>query len=97
MSDNTPTNLVITNVRSVAEMSYSDVTDPSTSGGLSAEDLPPLELNKCLHMSIERYLNLLKGFQEGKVEQDVRLTAIKSKKVMAEVFKKFYIDNTSSE
>ena len=92
MSDNTPTNLVITNVRSVAEMSYSDVTDPD-----SVEDLPPLELNKCLHMSIERYLNLLKGFQEGKVEQDVRLTAIKSKKVMAEVFKKFYIDNTSSE
>ena len=84
-------------------MSSSDVTDPSTSGGLSVEDLPPLELNKHLHVSIECYPNLLKHFQDGKVkikkqvEQDVRLTAIKCKKVTAEVFKKFYIDNTSSE
>ena len=64
VSDNTPSNLVITNVRSVAAMSSSD---PSTSGGLSAEDLPPLELNKHLHVSIECYPNLLKCFQEGKV------------------------------
>ena len=81
-------------------MSSSDVTDPSTSGGLSAEDLPPLELNKCLHVSIEHYPNLLKCFQEGKVrikkelDQDVRLTAIKCEKVTAEVFSKFCIDNT---
>ena len=73
-------------------------SDASTSGGLSAEDLPPLELNKHLHISIECYPNLLKRFQEGKVrikkavDQDVRLTAIKSKKVSAEVFSKFYID-----
>ena len=100
VSDNTASNLVITNVRSVGVMSSSEV---SSSGGLSAEDLPPLELNKCLHVSIEHYPNLLKRFQEGKVrikkllDQDVRLTAIKSKKVSAEVFSKFYIDNTSCE
>ena len=100
VSDNTASNLVITNVRSVGVMSSSEV---SRSGGLSAEDMPPLELNKCLHVSIECYPNLLKHFQEGKVrikkplDQDVRLTAIKSKKVSAEVFSKFYIDNTSSE
>ena len=99
VSDNTPSNLVITNVRSVGVMSSSEL---SRSGGLSAEDMP-LELNKCLHVSIERYPNLLKRFQEGKVrikkllDQDVRLTAIKSKKVSAEVFSKFYIDNTSCE
>ena len=78
-------------------------SEASTSGGLSVEDLPPLELNKHLHISIEHYPNLLKHFQEGKVrikkavDQDVRLTAIKSKKVSAEVFSKFYIDNTSCE
>ena len=94
VSDNTASNLVITNVRSVGVMSSSEV---SSSGGLSAEDLPPLELNKHLHVSIERYPNLLKCFQEGKVrikellDQDVRLTAIKSKKVSAEVFSKFYM------
>ena len=64
VSDNTASNLVITNVRSVGEMSSSEV---SRSGGLSAEDLPPFELNKCLHVSIECYPNLLKRFQEGKV------------------------------
>ena len=100
VSDNTASNLVITNVRSVGVMSSSEV---SRSGGLSAEDMPPLELNKHLHVSIECYPNLLKHFQEGKVrikkllDQDVRLTAIKSKKVSAEVFSKFYIDNTSCE
>ena len=99
VSDNTASNLVITNVRSVGVMSSSEV---SGSGGLSAEDLPPLELNKWLHVSIEQYPNL-KCFQEGKVkikklpEQDVRLTAIKTKKVLAEVFSKFYIENTSCE
>ena len=99
-SDNTASNLVITNVRSVAVMSSSEVC---TSGGLSVEDLPPLELNKRLHVSIQRYPNLLKRFHEGKVRikeplgQDVRLTAIKSKKVSTEVFSKFYIDNTSCE
>ena len=63
VSDNTASNLVITNVRSVGVMSSSEV---SGSGGLSAEDLPPLELNKWLHVSIEQYPNLLKCFQEGK-------------------------------
>ena len=78
-------------------------SDASTSGGLSVEDLPPLELNKCLHVSIEHYPNLLKHFQVGKVrikkavDQDLRLTAIKSKRVSAEVFSTFYIDNTSCE
>ena len=49
------------------------------------------------------YPNLLKCFGEGKVkikkalDQDVKLTAIKSKKVSAEVFSKFYIDKTSCE
>ena len=83
---------MITNVRSVAEMSSSELTNPSKLGGVSAEDLPNLELNKCLHVSIECYPNLLKLFKEGKVRikkecaQDVSLTAIKCKKVMAEIF-----------
>ena len=99
VSDNTSSGLVITNVRSVAEMSSSEQTNPSKSGGISAEDLPPLELNKCLHVSIEHYPNLLKHLEEGKVRikkectQDVRLTAINCKKVTAEVFSKFYNDN----
>ena len=63
--DNTPSSLVITNVRCIGAMSSSDV---STSGGFSVEDLPPLELNKRLHISIECYPNLLKHFEEGKLE-----------------------------
>ena len=103
VSAGTASNLVITNVRSFADISSPEVTYPSPSGGLSAEDLPPLELNKRLHVSIERYPNLLKRFQEGKVkirkeiEQDVRLTAIKSKKVTSEVFSKFLNDTPSAE
>ena len=54
-------------------------------------------------MAIECYPNLLKHFQEGKVKiknthpQDVRLTAIKTKKVTSEVFLKFYSDTTAHE
>ena len=58
---------MITNVRSVSEISISEVPEISQSGGQSAEDLPPLELNKCLHVAIEHYSNLLKCFEEGKV------------------------------
>ena len=103
VSDNAQSDLVITNVRSVSEMSSSEVPETSQSGGQSAEDLPSLELNKCLHVTIECYPNLLKHFDEGKVRikkphpQDVRLTAIKTKKVTSEVFEKFYLDITSRE
>ena len=103
VSDNTTSGLVITNVRSISEISSSEVPNPSKSGRMSAEDLPPLELKKCLHVSIERYPNLLKRFEEGKVRirkergQDVRLTAIKSKKVTPEVFGKFYTDQKEYE
>ena len=84
-------------------MSSSEVPETSQSGGQSAKDLPPLELNKRLHVTIEHYPNLLKHFEEGKVRikkphpQDVRLTAIRTKKVTSEVFEKFYKDTTSHE
>ena len=71
VSDNTASNLVITNVRSVGVMSLSEV---SRSGGLSAEDMPPLELNKHLHVSIECYPNLLKHSKRGKLELRNHLT-----------------------
>ena len=38
--------------------------------GLSAEELPPIELSKRLIVDIERYPNLQKRFQEGKVAQN---------------------------
>ena len=60
VSHNTPSGLVITNVRSIGQMSSSEVPNPSKSGGMSVEDLPPLELKKRLHVSIECYPNLLK-------------------------------------
>ena len=100
MSDSVQSQLVITNICSVSEISSPEVPEI---GGQSAEDLPPLELNKRLHVAIERYPNLLKRFQEGKVRiknprpQDVRLTAIKTKKVTSEVFQKFYSDTTARE
>ena len=84
-------------------MSSSEVPDTSQSGGQSAEHLPPLKLNKCLHVAIKHYPNLLKCFEEGKVRikkerpQDIRLTAIKTKKVTSEVFEKFYLDTTCHE
>ena len=100
MSDSVQSQLVITNVCSVSQISSPEVPEI---GGQSAEDLPPLELNKQLHVAIECYPNLLKCFQEGKVKiknthpQDVRLTAIKTKKVTSEVFQKFYSDTTAHE
>ena len=100
VTDSVQSQLVITNVRSVSEVSNPQVPEI---GGQSAEDLPPLELNKRLHVAIERYPNLLKRFQEGKVKiknprpQDVRLKAIKTKKVTSEVFEKFYSDTTARE
>ena len=80
-------------------MSSSEQTNPSKSGECQLRTYRLLELNKHLHVSIEHYPNLLKHFEEGKVRikkkcaQDVRLSAIKCKKVMAEVFSKFYSDN----
>ena len=100
VSDSVQSQLVITNVHSVSEIASPELPEI---GGQSAEDLPPLELNKRLHVAIECYPNLLKRFQEEKVRiknprpQDVRLTAIKTKKVTSEVFKKFYLDTTSCE
>ena len=100
VSDSVQSQLVITNVCSVSQISSPEVPEI---GGQSAEDLPPLELNKRLHVAIEHYPNLLKRFQEGKVKikntypQDVRLTAIKNKKVTSEVFQMFYSDTTAHE
>ena len=54
VSDNTVSNLVITNVRSVGVMSSSEV---SASGGLSAEDLPPLEVKQvatCINRAVSQ-------------------------------------------
>ena len=103
VSDNAQSQLVITNVHSVSEISSSEAPEISQSGGQSAEDLPPLELNKHIHVAIQHYPSLLKHFEEGKVRiknpcpQDVRLTAIKTKKVTSEVFEKFYSDTTARE
>ena len=67
---------------------------------MSAEDLPPLELSRRLHVRVEKYVNLLKRYQEGNVrekalrDQDVRLTEIKERTVTLENFQNFYKDKS---
>ena len=96
------TQLKITSVISLAGELPSDGTFDKSSGqvhsAMSAEDLPPLELSWRLHVSVEKYVNLLKRFQEGNVrekpmhEQDVRLTNIKEKTISLEKCQEFYKD-----
>ena len=84
-----------------------DNTDPnqtnkkgtSQGGGMSAANMPPLELKRHLMVDCERYVNLLKRFQEGKVHvkkvksPEERLTNIKQKSIPLSLFEKFYSQN----
>ena len=75
---------------------------PKPKGGCSAADMPPLEFQKRLVVSIEKYPNLLKRFQEGKVKvyvsrtEDERLTTIKEKVISKVAFNK-YLSETVHE
>ena len=72
--------------------------DISQGGGMSAANMAPLELNRHLVVDCERYVNLLKCFQEGKVHvkavksTEERLTHIKTKIIPLSLFEKFYTD-----
>ena len=97
------TQLKIISVRSLVADIPNQGTLEKSSGevhcGMSAEHLAPLELSRRLHVNVEKYVNLLKRYQEGNVkvkpvrEQDVRLTNIKEKKIPLEKFQEFYKDN----
>ena len=72
-------------------------------GGMSAADMPPLELNRHLMVDCERYVNLLKHFQEGKVHvkqiktPEERLTNIKQKSIPLSLFEKFYTESQKAD
>ena len=97
------TQLKIISVRSLVADNTNQGTLDKSSGevhcGMSAEHLAPLELSQRLHVNVEKYVNLLKRYQEGNVkvkpvrEQDVRLTNIKEQKIPFDKFQKFYKDN----
>ena len=94
------TQLKITSVRSLADDLPNEGSLDKSSGqvhsGMSAEEMPPLELSRRLHVNVEKYVNLLKRYQEGSVkikpirEQDARLTNIKEKNIGFEKFQEFY-------
>ena len=69
---------------------------PQAKGGCSAADMPPLEFKKRLVVNIEKYPNLLKRFQEGKVKvyvsrtEDERLNTIKEKVISKVAFKHYF-------
>ena len=75
----------------------------SEGGGMSAANMPPLELKRHLMVDCEWYVNLLKRFQEGKVHvktiksTEERLTNIKNKIVPLSIFEKFYTENQKSD
>ena len=75
---------------------------PKAKGGCSAADMPPLEFKKRLVVDIEKYPNLLKRFQEGKVKvyvsrtEDERLNTIKEKVISKVAFEK-YLSETVHE
>ena len=84
------TQLKITSIRSLVNDLPNEYSLKKSSTevlvGMSASELPPLELNKRLHVNVKKYVNLLKRYQEGSVkvkplhEQNVRLTNIKERK-----------------
>ena len=104
VEDTTP--LKITSVRSLADDIPNERSLEKSSTevlvGMSAAELPPLELNKRLHVHVKKYVNLLKRYQEGSVqvkplrEQNVRLTNIKEKNIGIEKFKEFYKEKGES-
>ena len=70
---------------------------------MSTANMPPLELNRHLMVDCERYVNLLKHFQEGKVHvkkvksPEERLTNIKQKSIPLSLFEKFYSENQKAD
>ena len=94
------TQLKITSVRSLVSDPQDDLSLNKSSlevhSGMSAEEMPPLELSRRLHVNVEKYVNLLKRYQEGSVKvkpihsQDARLTNIKEKNIGLQKFKDFY-------
>ena len=86
----------------VATSSQVDNSDGQL-GGLSAEELPPIELSKRLIVDIEKYPNLLKRFQEGKVRtkptktEVERLGNIKTKVITKSQFQKYVSKDTDTD
>ena len=76
--------------------------NPKAKGGCSAADMAPLEFKKRLFVNIERYPNLLKRYQEGKVKvyvshtEDERLNTIRQKVISKVAFNK-YLTETLDE
>ena len=76
--------------------------NPKAKGGCSAADMAPLEFKKRLFVNIEKYSNLLKRYQEGKVKvyvsqtQDERLNTIRQKVISKVAFNK-YLSKTVDE
>ena len=76
--------------------------NPKAKGGCSAADMTPLEFKKRLFVDIERYPNLLKRYQKGKVKvyvsrtEDKCLNTIRQKVISKVAFKK-YLSETVDE
>ena len=76
--------------------------NPKAKGGCSAADMAPLEFKKRLFVDIEKYPNLLKRYQEGKVKvyvsctEDERLNTIRQKVISKIAFNK-YLSETVDE
>ena len=76
--------------------------NPKAKGGCSAADMAPLEFKKRLFVDIEKYPNLLKRYQEGKVKvyvshtEDECLNTIRQKVISKVAFNK-YLSETVDE
>ena len=76
--------------------------NPKPKGGCSTADMAPLEFKKRLFVDIEKYPNLLKRYQEGKVKvhasctEDERLNKIRQKVISTSAFNK-YLSKTVDE
>ena len=76
--------------------------NPKAKGGCSAADMAPLEFKKRFFVDIEKYPNLLKRYQEGKVKvyvshtEDERLNTIRQKVISKVAFNK-YLSETVDE
>ena len=69
--------------------------NPKAKGGCSTADMAPLEFKKRLFVNIERYPNLLKRYQKGKVNvyvshtEDEHLNTIRQKVISKVAFNKY--------
>ena len=79
--------------------------NPKAKGGCSAADMAPLEFKKRLFVDIERYPNLLKRYQEGKVKvhvshtEDEHLNTSRQKVISKSAFNKYLsetVDDTKN-